>query len=111
MMTPNHSVAPAPRITVKLPVTLTFEESSTTAKGISENMSETGVLVLTSRKEPEGAIAKLSFQTFDATAEVRWAATVEGDVRLGMKFVYIDERGREFVHRFSEYLRDHGYAQ
>lgn len=101
------SPAPAPRIAIHLPLTVEFERG-VSVEGVSENLSETGALVLTSREAPQGTIVTLKFQAFEASAKVIWARNIRDATRLGLRFTSIEPRGWEFIHGFSEYLKQSG---
>lgn len=99
--------ASAPRIAIRLPLTVEFERGGS-VEGVSENLSETGALVLTSREAAPGTIITLKFQAFEAIAEIIWTRSVRDAVRIGLRFTSLEPRGWEFIHGFSEYLRRSG---
>ena len=101
---------PAPRIGIRLPVTLTFEETGITAEGVSENMSETGILVVTSLEPQPGGVVDLEVGSFDARAELVWSRKLgTNEVRLGMRFTQIGQQAQDFLGGFRKYLDEHGY--
>lgn len=94
---------PAPRVNVKLPVTLTLNGSPLPTRGISVNLSETGVLVRAARRAERGTLVQLDFPEFKAKGEVIWTrdAGEEGTL-LGMRFASIGWRDRRFVRSLVE---------
>ena len=110
MATVHPEAAPAPRIGIALPVKMTLEGTGVTAKGISENMSETGILVVTSIEPQRGGGVDLEVGSFRARAELIWSRKLaEGEVRLGMKFTHLGREAQNFLSGFRTYLDDHGY--
>jgi hypothetical protein len=64
---------------------------------MSLNISETGVLLRTARREPHGALLHLTFPTFASAAEVVWSSEAKGEVGvlLGMQFLSMGGKDRE----------------
>jgi hypothetical protein len=80
---------PAPRYDIELSVRLVPGGSDAAFTGTSENISETGVLVLAERLEPRGALLYLEFPVFEARGEVIWTRETEEELQvlLGMRFL------------------------
>ena len=87
---------PAARFDIELDVRLIPEDSNIEFHGVSKNMSETGVLVLTERQEPRGTRLGLEFPVFKGKGEVIWTRETEkADALLGMKFVSLSRKDRK----------------
>jgi hypothetical protein len=91
----------APRYAIELEVELRSRDTDFAFVGITENLSESGLLVRTWRTEPKGTLFDLTFPTFRGAAEVVW--TRESDEQegagLGMRFVSLSSTGNEELPR------------
>jgi hypothetical protein len=100
---------PAPRVNIQLVVALEFEECGTTAQGVSQNISETGVLIRSSKLAPRGAVARLEFKEFKTEAEVIWTKEAEHGLLLGMRFLSMGWRARKALSDILESTGEEGY--
>ena len=93
----NPLAIPAARYDIELAVRLVPEGSGTELRGMSLNLSESGVLVLTDRLEPNDTRVQTAFQAFTSTSEVVWTREADetGDVLLGMKSVSLSRKDRK----------------
>ena len=83
----------APRYDITLEVRLIPENSNGRFHGVSQNISETGILVLAERTEPRGTMARVEFSKFTGTGEVIGTRDTEEEFLIGMRFVSLS-RGR-----------------
>ena len=93
---------PKPRANVGLDVTLTFEGTGATARGVAENVSETGVLVRSPLVQPTGTIVRLKFDDFEAKGEVIWVEATDEGALLGMRIVSMGWEGWRAIRGFVE---------
>ncbi len=90
----NGSPGTAQRREVRLPVELTFDRSALLLLGESQNMSQTGMLILAEDPKPPGTPVRFRFDEFQGRAEVVWRREAHDGSLLGMKFTALGERGR-----------------
>ena len=64
----KRSHGPAPRRSVWLPVELSFEHSELRLFGISRNLSQTGMLILSEDPKPPGTPVRFEFEEFAGEA-------------------------------------------
>jgi hypothetical protein len=93
---------PKPRATVGLDVTLTFEGTGATVRGVAENVSETGVLVRSPLVQPIGTIVRLKFDDFEAKGEVVWVEATDEGAMLGMRIVSMGWEGWRAIRGFVD---------
>ncbi len=99
---------PKPRVSKRLAVTLSFEGSGIVEDGVVENISETGVLVRTTTKQPVGAIAQIDFGEFEAKGEVIWSEESDDGTLLGMRLVSMGWDGWKTIRGFFETAEEEG---
>ena len=99
----------APRFNIQLVVAMTFEERGTTAQGVSQNISETGVLIRSSAMAPRGAVARLEFTEFKTKAEVIWTRETEDGLLLGMRFLSMGWGDRRALNKILESVAEEDY--
>ena len=63
---------PAPRFDIELPVEFCFQDSQKRFLGVSANISETGMLVVSEELTPRDTRLRFDFHSFGGTAEVIW---------------------------------------
>jgi hypothetical protein len=100
---------PAPRFDIELPVEIGDPSSGTSFRGVSVNMSESGMLVRTLEERPRGTTIRFEFAPFGGTAMVIWARQVrpagratEAGVLLGMKFLAMKRQDRKTLQRILQ---------
>lgn len=88
---------PAPRYDLTLNVRMAPPGPDGEFRGVSKNISATGVLVLAERAEPRGTQLHLEFPVFTATGEVIWTREVEPSPQalVGMKFTSLARSDRK----------------
>ena len=90
----KRSLGPAGRHEVCLPVELTFDRSALRLLGESQNMSQTGMLILSEDPKPPGTPVRFRFDDFQGRAEVVWRREAPDGSLLGMRFTALGQRGR-----------------
>lgn len=94
---------PAPRFDIALPVELTEGRENALFRGVSVNISESGMLVRSEEERPRGTVLSFSFAPFGGTAQVIWirplASEEEPGTLLGMKFVSMKRHDRKTLVR------------
>jgi hypothetical protein len=92
---------PAPRYDVSLPVELSIPSTKVRFSGVSENLSETGVLLRASALLPLRAVVQLQFPGFASVGEVIWSRNVPGNesVLIGMRFLETSREDRKILLR------------
>ena len=99
---------PAPRFDIELDVRLIHEDSNTEFHGVSKNMSETGVLVLTERQEPRGTRLGLEFPAFKGEGEIIWTKATDEGALLGMRFLSMGWRDRRALKSLFKFVDESG---
>ena len=99
---------PKARFNFRLAVTLTFEECGRTSQGISQNISETGVLIHSSTRPTRGAVARLEFEEFEAEAEVVWTKETDYGRLFGMRFLSMGWGDRSALTGLFELMEEYG---
>ena len=84
-MDPNPT--PAPRYTIRLVVNLTVEGSPASIRGVTQNLSSTGVLIQASKQVARGSAVRMDFKDFKANGEIIWSHRREEEILLGVRFV------------------------
>ena len=90
----KRSLGPARRREVCLPVELTFDRSALRLSGESQNMSHTGMLILSEDPKPPGTPVRFRFDDFHGRSEVVWRREAPDGSLLGMRFTALGQRGR-----------------
>ena len=92
---------PAPRYDIELSVRLIPSDPEKTFRGVSQNLSETGVLVRAERSEPLRTMLRVEFPVFAASGEVIWTRETGEDlgVFLGMKFQALSSEDKRMLLR------------
>lgn len=95
----------APRFQVTLQVQIASDEAARPLLGVTQNISESGALLLSERIEPAGGHFCLTFPTFKGTAELVWTSEPEesGPFLAGMQFVSLAPADRGALERLLEY--------
>ena len=99
----------APRFDIQLVVALAFEGCGTTVQGVSQNISETGVLIRSSALAPRGAVARLEFKEFATKAEVIWTRETDEGLLLGMRFLSVGWGDRRALNKIFESMAEEDY--
>ena len=99
---------PAPRIDIRLVIELIFEDYGPTIQGVSENISETGVLVRASGIARQGTTVRLEFKEFGVHAELIWRKETRDGILLGMRFLSIEWGNRNALTHVFEFMEKHG---
>ena len=99
---------PAPRFDIEFPVEMADPSDGVSFRGVSLNMSESGMLVRSEEERPRGTTLRFEFAPFGGTAQVIWTRHVtsdlpvrdgEGGILLGMKFVSMKRQDKKTLHR------------
>lgn len=90
----KRSHGSAQRREVQLRVELTFDRSMLRLSGESQNMSLTGMLVVSEDPKPRGTPVRFRFEDIEGRAEVVWGReSYEGSL-LGLKFTALGQDDR-----------------
>lgn len=99
-------IEPAPRFDIALPVELTEGREERRFRGVSVNISESGMLVRAEEERPKGTRLSFSFAPFGGTAQVIWirplteeAVEEASGTLLGMRFVSMKRHDRKTLVR------------
>ena len=102
---------PAPRFDIELPVEMADPSDGVSFRGVSLNMSESGMLVRSEEERARGTTLRFEFAPFGGTAQVIWTRHVtsdpaardgEGGILLGMKFVSMKRQDKKTLHRILQ---------
>jgi hypothetical protein len=95
---------PAPRYDIELAVCLSRPDASEAFRGISQNLSASGVLVRAERGEPLKTVLMLQFPVFAAEGEVIWARQAGDDsgILLGLRFSQLTVGDRRILLRILD---------
>ena len=102
---------PAPRFDIELPVEMADPSDGVSFRGVSLNMSESGMLVRADQERARGTTLRFEFAPFGGTAQVIWTRNVtadprardaEGGILLGMKFLAMKRQDRKTLHRILQ---------
>jgi hypothetical protein len=100
---------PAPRFDIRLPVEIGDPGNGASFRGISLNLSESGMLVQAEEERPRGTTLRFEFAPFGGTAMVIWTRRTNPDERgphagvlLGMKFLAMDRQDRKTLNRILQ---------
>lgn len=100
---------PAPRFDIELPVEMGEPSNGASFRGVSLNMSESGMLVRTEEERPRGTTLRFEFAPFGGTAMVIWTRHVPGNGRgtearvlLGLKFLAMNRQDRKTLARILQ---------
>ncbi len=89
----------APRVDIRLEVAVGVAGSGVKVRSTALNISETGVLIRSSRRAPVGTILDLNFKGFSVEAVVIWAKPTDEGLLIGLKFVSARRRARAAIQR------------
>ena len=90
----KRSQGSARRREVQLPVELTFDQSVLRLLGESQNMSLTGMLIVSEDPKPPGTAVRFRFDDFEGRAEVVWRREGYEGSLLGMRFTALGQNDR-----------------
>ena len=105
---------PAPRYEIRLSLILILYDPAGRFRGVTRNISESGMLVASSATRPRGALVHFESLTFSGGAEVIWTREtdeeemlpgsmfVEEKMLLGLKFVELSRRDGKALQEFLE---------
>ena len=102
---------PAPRFDIELPVEMADSSDGVSFRGVSLNMSETGMLIRSEQERARGTTLRFEFAPFGGTAQVIWTRQVASDPRvkdggggilLGMKFLSMKRQDKKTLHRILQ---------
>jgi len=100
---------PAPRFDIELPVEMGEPGNGAPFRGVSLNMSESGMLVRAEEERPRGTTLRFEFAPFGGTAMVIWTGQVprsgrgeESSVLLGMKFLGMKRQDKKILRRILQ---------
>jgi c-di-GMP-binding flagellar brake protein YcgR len=100
---------PAPRFDIELPVEMGEPSNGVAFRGVSLNISESGMLVRTEQELPRGTTLRFEFAPFGGTAMVIWARQVPRDGRgsepsvlLGLKFLAMNRQDKKTLARILQ---------
>jgi hypothetical protein len=102
---------PAPRFDIELPLEMGDSGGGASFRGVSLNISESGMLVRSDEERPRGTTLRFEFAPFGGTAMVIWTRHVGADPRvrdtaggilLGMKFLAMKRQDRKTLNRILQ---------
>jgi hypothetical protein len=100
---------PAPRFDIELPVEMGDPGTDKPFRGVSLNISESGMLVRSEEERARGTTLRFEFAPFGGTAQVIWTRHVSGETRgtvagalLGMKFLSMTRQDRKTLLRILQ---------
>lgn len=101
--------SPAQRISLEIPVDMSFEGSTIGTEGILRNLSETGALIRTSQMGLPGTRVQLDFRAFRASAYIIWGSEEEaGSFLVGVRFTQFERQDQGVVRGFVQFLGNKG---
>jgi hypothetical protein len=104
----SYRERPAPRINIRLIIELICEDCEPMIQGVSENISETGVLVRTSGIARQGTTVHLEFKEFGVHADLVWRKDTRDGILLGIRFLSIGWGDPKALTHVFEFMEKHG---
>jgi hypothetical protein len=96
-----------PRYDVELSVHIGVWVGGASMRGMTTNISESGMQVVIPTPIAEGTVVRFECPLFGGTVQVVWSRGEGSQTRLGLKFVTLAERDREALQELLTSLRKH----
>ena len=94
---------PAPRYGISVSLILLFHDPKGRFRGVTRNISESGMLVVSTAMRRRGSPVQFESSIFSGGAEVIWTREDhEGEMLLGLKFIELSNRDRNALHKLLE---------